>query len=69
MFYNCNRFNQDLNSWNVSSLKYMNEMFYKCKKFNQNLNSWDVPNVENMWKAFYKCPTTPIWYDRTLYDK
>ena len=41
-------FNQPLNNWNVSNVRYMDSMFALAKKFNQPLNNWNVSNVENM---------------------
>ena len=37
MFYECQSFNQDISKWNVSNVKYYNEMFKYChinKKYN-----------------------------------
>ena len=52
MFSYCHKFNQPLDSWNVSNVESMFGMFYECKKFNQNLSSWDVSNVEDMEDMF-----------------
>jgi surface protein len=42
MFNVAGSFNQELNSWNVSSVTTMHQMFFSCKAFNQELNSWNV---------------------------
>jgi len=55
MFYECKKFNQPLNKWNVSNVTNMEGMFYECKKFNQPLNEWNVGNVTNMEGMFYEC--------------
>jgi len=38
-------FNQDISSWNVSNVQFMQGMFNGATLFNQPLNSWDVSNV------------------------
>lgn len=45
-------FNQDISSWNVSSVTNMNSMFSDAYNFNQNLSSWNVSNVTNMSYMF-----------------
>ena len=37
MFLNCTNFNQDISSWNVSNVLYMDYMFQNCKVFNQDI--------------------------------
>ena len=34
MFNNCLTFNQPLDNWDVSNVKYMNHMFENCESFN-----------------------------------
>jgi surface protein len=51
MFYNANNFNQNLNSWDVSSLTNMLLMFYSANNFNGNITSWNVSGVTNMTGA------------------
>ena len=41
-------FNPNLNNWNVSKVKKMNNMFAYCSSFNQPLDKWDTSNVEDM---------------------
>ena len=45
-------FNQDIGSWNVSSVTRMDYMFYEASSFNQNIGSWDVSSVTNMSDMF-----------------
>ena len=58
MFAHCHKFNQPLNSWDVSNVENMNSIFYCCENFNQDLSSWDVSNVEYMSGMFYGCKIT-----------
>ncbi|BCE00966.1 BspA family leucine-rich repeat surface protein [Marinicellulosiphila megalodicopiae] len=51
MFADSN-FNQDISSWDVSSVLDMNHMFNAAVDFNQDLNSWDVSSVTNMQSMF-----------------
>ena len=46
MFYKCVNFNQPLNSWNVSNVKFMSYMLSECVKFNQPLNNWNLNELE-----------------------
>jgi lipoprotein len=47
LFFNSS-FNQPLNNWNVSNVKYMDSIFSFAYEFNQDINNWNVSNVENM---------------------
>ena len=42
MFFNAEKFNQDISSWNVSNVTDMQRMFYNNKIFNQDISDWDV---------------------------
>ena len=50
-FYN--KFNQNINKWNTSSVTNMIAMFSFTSNFNQPLNDWDTSNVNNMNSIFY----------------
>ena len=52
MFAHCHKFNQPLNSWDVSNVENMNSMFYCCENFNQDLSSWDVSNDCDKYSMF-----------------
>ena len=67
MFYGCEKFNQDLNNWNVKKVTDMGGMFYGCSKFNQDLNDWPVKITDKskMDSIFKRCPlekNPPKWY-------
>ena len=67
MFYECHKFNQPLNNWNVSNITTMESMFHKCRNFNQPLNDWNVSNVRNMKKMFVGQGNNfnkPHWYNK-----
>jgi surface protein len=55
MFYQCTNFNQDISSWNVSSVTNMNSMFRACPNFNQDISTWCVSSVINMILMFNGC--------------
>ncbi|MBR08745.1 MAG: hypothetical protein CMP48_13840, partial [Rickettsiales bacterium] len=45
-------FNQDISSWDVSSVTHMTSMFRWATAFNQSLANWDVSNVSVMYLMF-----------------
>ncbi|MCH8475974.1 MAG: BspA family leucine-rich repeat surface protein [Opitutales bacterium] len=52
LFNDPNDFNQDISSWDVSSVTSMNNLFLFTSSFNQDISSWDVSNVTNMVQTF-----------------
>ena len=64
-FLNCKNFDQDLNAWDVSSIKDMSRIFEGCTSFNHPLNNWNVSNVTSMNRMFLG---TPFNQDITGWD-
>ena len=54
-FYRCEKFNQNISTWDVSNVTDMSHMFYDCKAFNQDISKWDVSNVKSTLNMFYDC--------------
>ncbi|HEB9350191.1 TPA: DUF285 domain-containing protein [Campylobacter coli] len=44
-----------IESWDVSSVKYMYNMFAGCKNFNSDISNWNVSSVVNMSGMFENC--------------
>ena len=52
MFRGASSFNQDLRTWQTSTIQSMSEMFYSANIFNQDISSWDTASVKNMSGMF-----------------
>src|SRR5699024_12185633 len=52
MFRNASSFDKSLKDWDVSKVKYANEMFKNASSFDRHLINWDVSDIKNMESMF-----------------
>lgn len=53
LFNDINSFNEDISSWNTSSVQKMDSMFASASAFNQPIGIWDTSRVTDMNHMFY----------------
>ena len=54
LFKDKNTFNEDISTWDVSTVTNMGSMFFNAFAFNQDISNWDVNKVTNMRQMFRK---------------
>ena len=52
LFYQKNKFNDDISMWDTSQVTNMGSMFYGASSFNQTVGSWNTRQVTNMAYMF-----------------
>lgn len=50
-----NTFNQDVSTWDVSSVIQLNNVFSNKSSFNQDVSNWDVSSVISLTRTFFGC--------------
>ena len=66
MFSGASLFNQSIENWDVSNIRYLNDMFKNATSFNQNLENWNISKVENMDAMFNGSGISIANYDKIL---
>jgi len=52
MYFQAYMFDNDISSWDVSSVNTMYGMFNEASSFNKDISSWDVSSVTTMYSMF-----------------
>merc|ERR1719397_1072378 len=52
MFYNAEKFNQDISNWDVSGVIWFQRMFKYADEFNRDLSNWNIGSVTEIYEMF-----------------
>ena len=69
MFYGASKFNQNIESWDVSNITTMEQIFGEATSFNQPLNNWKLDNIDNMVGMFFSATSFNQPLDKWVFPK
>ncbi|MBN2434666.1 MAG: DUF285 domain-containing protein [Spirochaetes bacterium] len=64
MFFECDKFNGNINNWDVSNIEHMYSLFRFAKSYNQPLDKWSFPKIYSIGDMFW-CASS---FDQPLND-
>jgi len=63
MFTIADKFNQPLDTWNVSSVTNFDDMFNSAIVFNQNIRNWVVQITDSLFNMFLNASAMDVVYN------
>jgi surface protein len=66
MFYDADKFNANINNWDVSNISDFSYVFRSASSFNNDLGNWDVSNATSMISMLSGSGLSSKAYDQTL---